>query len=128
MERREAPEPAGGLSDPDASRPLCSIVIPSYNGRELLARCLASIDRHRPDPSRLSTEIVVVDNGSSDGTFEWLQRARPDVRAVRIHPNRDFTGAANAGLEAAHGVFVQLLNNDTEVTAGWIEAGLATIR
>jgi GT2 family glycosyltransferase len=68
---------------------------------------------------------VVVDNGSSDGTFEWLARARPDVRAVPIESNRDFCGAANAGFEAARGGFIQLLNNDTEVTAGWVEAGLA---
>jgi GT2 family glycosyltransferase len=66
-----------------------------------------------------------VDNGSSDGTSEWLARSYADVRAVRLEPNREFCGAANAGLAAARGAFVQLLNDDTEVTAGWIEAGLA---
>jgi GT2 family glycosyltransferase len=99
-------------------------VIPTYNGRELLARCLASIERHRPDAARHPIEIVVVDNGSSDGTSEWLAEAHPEIRLVRLEPNRDFCGAANAGLAAARGEFVQLLNNDTEVTAGWVEAGL----
>jgi GT2 family glycosyltransferase len=122
MERFEAAEPSGGLSAPPP--PVCSIVIPTYNGRELLARCLASIDRHRPDPDRLAVEVVVVDNGSSDGTSEWLSQTRPDVRLVRIEINREFCGAANAGLEAARGAFVQLLNDDTEVTAGWVEAAL----
>jgi GT2 family glycosyltransferase len=106
-------------------RPACTIVIPTYNGRDLLARCLASIDRHRPDPARIPTEIIVVDNGSSDGTSEWLARAHPSVRVVRLEPNREFCGAANAGLAAARGRFVQLLNDDTEVNAGWVEAGLA---
>jgi GT2 family glycosyltransferase len=100
-------------------------VIPTYNGRELLARCLASVERHRPDPARHPIEVVVVDNDSSDGTSEWLACAHPDVRAVRLEPNREFCGAANAGLAAARGDFVQLLNDDTEVTAGWVEAGLA---
>ena len=56
----------------------------TYNGRDLLARCLASIDRHRPEPAHLPIEVVVVDNGSSDGTFEWLGSAYPAVRVVRI--------------------------------------------
>jgi GT2 family glycosyltransferase len=90
-----------------------------------LARCLESIERHRPDSARYPIEVVVVDNGSSDGTAAWLVRAYPAARLVRLEKNRDFCGAANAGLAAARGPFVQLLNNDTEVTAGWVEAGLA---
>jgi GT2 family glycosyltransferase len=106
-------------------RPVCSIVIPTYNGRDLLARCLASIERHRPNPARIPTEIIVVDNGSSDGTSDWLALAHPSVRVIRLEPNREFCGAANAGLAASRGAFIQLLNDDTEVTAGWVEAGLA---
>lgn len=121
MERQQAADPPRALIEP----PLASIVIPTYNGRELLARCLASIVRHQPDPASHPIEIIVVDNGSSDGTSEWLARAHPDVRIVRLEPNRGFCGAANAGLAAARAAFVQLLNDDTEVTAGWIEAGLA---
>src|SRR5689334_25396212 len=78
-------------------RPACSIVIPTYNGRDLLARCLASIERHRPDPARIPTEIIVVDNGSSDGTSEWLAHAYPAVRVVRLEPNRGILGVANGG-------------------------------
>jgi O-antigen biosynthesis protein len=132
MERHKAPGARRGVSGMPSSesewvpeRRLCSIVIPTYNGRELLARCLASIERHRPDPSRWPIEVVVVDNGSSDGTSEWVAQAYPSIRLVRIEKNCEFCGAANAGLEAAQGEFVQLLNDDTEVTAGWVEAGLA---
>src|SRR6516225_3391840 len=115
MERREAADASGGLIRPPSlprglapRRPVCSVVILTYNGRDLLARCLASIERHRPDPARLPTAVVVVDNGSSDGTSQWLRRTHPGVRLVRIETNRDFCGAANAGLEAARCPFIQL--------------------
>jgi GT2 family glycosyltransferase len=108
-----------------APAPLCSIVIPTYNGQELLGRCLASLARHRPPGPQWAIEIVVADDASTDGTTEWLARARPDVRVVRLERNGGFCVAANAGINAARGRFIQLLNNDTEVAPGWIEAGLA---
>jgi GT2 family glycosyltransferase len=98
-------------------------VIPSYNGRRLLETCLASVARHRPDGATL--EVIVADDASTDDTAEWLARVHPEVVLVRLERNGGFCAAANAGIAAARGEFVQLLNNDTEVTAGWIEAGLA---
>jgi GT2 family glycosyltransferase len=99
------------------------VVIPSYNGRHLLETCLASVIRHRPAAPRI--EVIVADDGSTDDTPGWLSETHPDVRLVRLVRNRGFCAAANVGIEAARGEFLQLLNNDTEVTAGWIEAGLA---
>jgi GT2 family glycosyltransferase len=55
----------------------------------------------------------------------WLEVEHPEVRVVRLESNRGFVGAANAGIAEARGEIVQLLNNDTEVTPGWVEAGLA---
>jgi GT2 family glycosyltransferase len=103
--------------------PACSVVIPSYNGRRLLETCLDSISRHRP--ATPTVEVIVADDGSTDDTPHWLSQAHPDVRLIRLERNRGFCAAANAGIEAARGEFLQLLNNDTEVTAGWIKAGLA---
>jgi O-antigen biosynthesis protein len=103
--------------------PVCSVVIPSYNGRHLLATCLASIARHRPVD--IPIEVIVADDASADGTAGWLSDAHPDVRLVRLEQNVGFCGAANAGTAASRGSFIQLLNNDTEVSAGWIESGLA---
>lgn len=108
-------------NDPRPSIPHCSVVIPSYNGRNLLERCLSSVDRHRPP----GIEVIVVDDGSSDGTVAWLKTCHPDVRVVALATNGGFCAAANAGLVAARAPFIQLLNNDTEVSSGWIEAGLA---
>jgi len=101
------------------------VVIPTYNGRELLGRCLASIARNQPRDPELAIEVVVADDGSTDGTAEMLARFHADVRLLRLEQNGGFCAAANAGLSAARGRFIQLLNNDTEVAPGWIEAGLA---
>ncbi|MGC8640478.1 MAG: glycosyltransferase [Isosphaeraceae bacterium] len=114
-------DPAAGAADV----PLCSIVIPTYNGRPLLARCLASISQHLPRERSWTTEIVVVDDASTDDTADWLASHFPSVRLVRLERNGGFCAAANAGIAAARGHFIQLLNNDTEVTPGWLEAGLA---
>jgi GT2 family glycosyltransferase len=108
-----------------APLPACSVVIPTFNGRALLERCLGSLVRHRPADPRLAIEVVVADDGSSDGTGEWLAEAHPEVTVVSLQRTGGFCAAANAGIEAARGRFIQLLNNDTEVTPGWIEAGLA---
>lgn len=104
--------------------PILSIVIPSYNGRALLATCLASIVRARPDPKLYPIEIIVADDASEDGTAAWLAEEYPEVRLVRLAVNGGFVQAANAGIEAARGAFIQLLNNDAEVLPGWVEAGL----
>jgi O-antigen biosynthesis protein len=101
------------------------VVIPSFNGRALLARCLASIERHRPTDPDSGIEVIVVDDASTDGTAAWLAREYPGVHLVRLERNGGFCAAANAGIAAARGRFIQLLNNDTEVAPGWIEAGLA---
>lgn len=102
---------------------MCSVVVPTYNGRALLETCLASVARHRP--TGIDVEVVVADDASTDGTTGWLAEAYPWVRVVRLAANGGFCAAANAGVAAARGEFVQLLNNDTEVTPGWVEAGLA---
>jgi GT2 family glycosyltransferase len=106
-----------------AARPALSVVIPSYNGRRLLEACLASLVRHRPRDG--SVEVIVADDASTDDTAAWVARTYPDVRLVRNARNGGFVAAANAGLAAARGEFVQMLNNDAEVTAGWAAAGLA---
>ncbi len=105
------------------SRPRCSVVIPTYNGRKLLEVCLASIRNCRPRDFEI--EVIVSDDASTDGTAEWIADAFPEVKVARLERNLGFVGAANAGVAAATGEIVQLLNNDTEVTPGWIEAGLA---
>jgi O-antigen biosynthesis protein len=105
------------------SLPACSVVIPTYNGRRLLETCLPSVYRHLPRD--MDVEVIVVDDASTDDTAKWVAFRYPQVRLIQLHTNVGFCGAANAGIAAASGPIIQLLNNDTEVMPGWIEAGVA---
>jgi GT2 family glycosyltransferase len=100
-----------------------SIVVVSYNARADLERCLASL--HGPSPSA-SHEIVVVDNGSTDGSVEAARRW-PDVRVVASPTNRGFAAANNVGIRSTTGRAILLLNSDTVVPVGAIDRLLAEL-
>lgn len=92
-----------------------SIIIPNYNGSSVLKECIASIRRHTASPY----EIIVVDNGSSDGSTKLCIAER--TRFVSLPHNTGFPAACNWGLRMAAGDTLMLLNNDTIVTAGWLD-------
>ena len=106
-----------GRSHVPPSQPGISVVIPSREGRHLLERMLPGVK------SDLSNgEIIIVDNGSSDGTAEFLQRSHPQVR-VDVHAAPlSFARAANRGAELARYDRLCLLNNDMEVEPGFFSA------
>lgn len=97
---------------------LFSIVIPNWNGSRFLPVCLAALQRQ----TYPNVEVIIVDNASSDGSQELLKHEYPWVRLVELPENRGFTGACNAGMQAARGEYVSLLNNDTEADPGWVAA------
>ncbi len=101
---------------PDMLR-LVSIVIVNFDGRDLLRKCLASVDAQPYRP----VEIIVVDNGSTDGSIAMLEKAFPHVKVLSNSRNLGFAEANNQGVRAASGEVVVLLNNDTTVSRGWIE-------
>jgi len=95
-----------------------SIVIVSWNTRELVRQCLASLPQ---GCGRLTREILVVDNASSDGTPEMVQTEFPDVVLIRNQANLGFAKANNLGVRSARGKYVCLINSDVNVPAGCIE-------
>jgi len=97
---------------------LVSVVIPNWNGAHFLPGCLDSLRRQDYAP----LEILVADNASSDGSRDLLNERYPDVTLLALPENRGFTGACNAGMAAARGEIIVLLNNDTEVDPGWVSA------
>lgn len=88
-----------------------TVVIPNYNGRELLDSCLDSLDRKE----NYFDEIIVVDNGSRDGSKELIERKYPEVRTICLHENQGFSKAVNIGIKNARFDKVFILNNDTTV-------------
>jgi GT2 family glycosyltransferase len=88
-----------------------SVVIPNWNGRQWLDGCLASLRRQTLAPG----EIIVVDDGSTDGSVEFLAKHYPEVKVVARTANGGFCKAANDGIGAAVGEAILLLNNDTEL-------------
>jgi GT2 family glycosyltransferase len=98
--------------------PAVSIVIPHWNGRHHLDDCLSSLRRQ----SFSDFEIILVDNGSTDGSQATVRRCYPEVRLIELEENRGFTGACNAGYAVSQGEIVVLLNNDTEAEEGWLAA------
>ena len=96
-----------------------SVVVVNWNRRELLRNCLASLSRQTLAP----LEVILVDNGSTDGSVAMVHQDFPTTVVVRNSDNRGFCEANNQGIERAQGDFVALLNNDAEAAPGWL-AGL----
>lgn len=103
---------------PPQQSPRFSVIIPHWNGREHLETCLGSLRRQR----YREFEVILVDNGSTDGSQATVREQFPEVRLLELGENRGFTGACNAGYALSQGEFVVLLNNDTEAEPGWLEA------
>lgn len=99
--------------------PLVSIIILTRNRLDVTKECIASIRRHTPE----SHELILVDNGSTDGTLPWLREQAasvPDCRLIENSENLGFSAGCNQGMQAARGAFIMLLNNDVVVTPEWL--------
>jgi len=100
-----------------------SLVIPNWNGRDLLERFLptwlAAIENHP------GSEVIVVDNGSEDGSADWIASHYPQVRVLALPKNLGFGGGSNAGFRAARNDIVVLLNSDIRVEADFLAPLLA---
>jgi len=113
------------LSHHDA-RPDVSIVIPVFNKLELTRACIASIHKYG---AQASFEIILVDNGSTDGTRQWLkkQAEKGRLKAVLNQQNMGFSRGCNQGAEVSGGRYILFLNNDMEVTPNWLDPMVTTL-
>ena len=96
-----------------------SVVIPNWNGRDLLEKYLPSVVEALSDNPR--NEVIVVDNGSTDGSAEWLKASWPQVRCLALPNNLGFGGGSNAGFAAATNDIVVLLNSDMRVERDFLQ-------
>ena len=94
-----------------------TIIIVNWNTRDYLLRCLKSVSGLRERDSR---EVIVVDNGSEDGSAGEVKRLFPDVILIENEHNLGFAKATNQGIKHSSGSYVLLLNPDTEAQEGSI--------
>lgn len=100
-----------------------SIVIVSYNTKELLEKCLDSIKNH--EPKKRAYEIIIVDNNSSDGSAEMVRKNFSHVKFVQNEKNVGFSKANNEGVKNSRGKYVLFLNPDTVVREGTLDTVLS---
>jgi GT2 family glycosyltransferase len=100
-----------------------SVAVLSWNGRQHLETCLAAL-RNQDDPG-VPWEVLVLDNGSTDGTAEWVRAHYPEVRLIASPVNLGFCAGNNRLVAAAAGEAVAFLNNDTRPQPGWLAALVA---
>lgn len=101
--------------------PLVTVIVVNWNRRELLAECLASLERQQ----FTDFELIVVDNGSTDGSVElveekFIKTGALNARLIRNSTNRGFCAANNQGISQARGHFIALLNNDAVADPRWL--------
>lgn len=95
-----------------------TVIIPNYNGMSYLEDCMKAL---KADTSA-KFRICIVDNGSTDGSLEWIRQNCPEAELIAMGENTGFCKAVNVGIEAAQTPYVLLLNNDTQVVTGFVKA------
>jgi GT2 family glycosyltransferase len=103
--------------------PHVSIVIVNWNGRHLLVRCLPRVLAQE----WTNAEVVVVDNGSTDGSADWVEAHFPAVHVLRNACNLGFAGGNNAAIHDTQGAYVATLNNDADPDPEWLSSLVAAM-
>jgi len=97
--------------------PTISVIIPNWNGKDFLEDCLFAMRRQ----TFRDFETILVDNGSTDGSVEYVRKQFPEVTLLALPNNLGFTGGNIAGYAEARGSLITLLNNDTEAHPSWLD-------
>ena len=100
-----------------------TVVIPNYNGKKYLDDCFRSLKKQTYSEFR----VIIVDNGSTDGSAEYIKSKYPDVEVIALNENTGFANAVNVGIKAADSEYVFLLNDDTVCDERAIESLVRTM-
>lgn len=100
-----------------------SVIIVNWNGKELLADCIGSVMRQTYE----AFEIILVDNGSQDGSVAFVECNYPSVKIATLSSNTGFTGGNIEGYRLAAGDYIVLLNNDAHLTDCWLECMVSAV-
>jgi GT2 family glycosyltransferase/glycosyltransferase involved in cell wall biosynthesis len=103
-----------------SSSPSVSVIVVNLNGQALLGECLDSLVAQ--DYPQSQVEIIMVDNGSTDGSIAFVQGAYPSVRVIAAGHNLGFAGGNNLGARTATGEYLALINNDARADPRWLQA------
>ncbi len=101
-----------------------AVVILNWNGQKMLERFLPSVTAH----TQGDAEVIIADNGSTDDSLPFLQKNYPQLRVIRLDKNYGFAGGYNKALQQVDADYYVLLNDDVEVTPGWIEPVIAQMQ
>lgn len=99
------------------SEPRVTVVITNWNGRPFLGPCLKAVFAQ----AYRDFEVILVDNGSTDGSVDFMKEYFPEVRLIVNEDNLGFAAANNQAIRSSRSEFVVTLNNDTEVCSAWLE-------
>lgn len=102
--------------------PLVSVVIVNLNGRALLPACFDALQAQSYPAEK--TEIILVDNGSSDDSVVWVRQNYPQVRVIEAGRNLGFAGGNNLGAETAQGDLLAFINNDANADTEWLKTAI----
>ncbi len=102
---------------------LVSVIIPNWNGKRFLAGCLDSLRKQ----TYQNIEVIIVDNGSKDGSVEFIKENYPEVKLITFQTNTGFSPAVNAGIRGSAGEYLALVNNDTIAEPRWVEELVAAL-
>lgn len=103
---------------------LASVIIPNWNGKKFLTGCLDSLVLQ----SYKQLEIIIVDNGSKDGSTDFIKQNYPQVKLIEFKENTGFSIAVNRGILESSGEYIALLNNDTVVEKDWLSEMIKAAR
>lgn len=102
----------------NTAHPQISIIIPTYNRKSHLGRALESVWGQ----TESSYEVIVIDDGSTDGTTEWLHSSHPQVRVIQLSDNQGAAAARNVGIRQAKGQWIAFLDSDDQWLPDYLEA------